>query len=286
MSARQRIVAGTAAQLSWQAVDQDGEPSDPGTTTVEVLASDGSTVIAAGTATTATGTVRTVALDPQVIDTLTITWTGANAVETVEADVVGGVFFTTASLRSKESSVSVEDDYPLATVQEARAIVETVFTRATGILFVPQFLQIPVSAAFAARRSVREVRWGRLIGPGSGYTYITGTQLANSVRIVTDGVRCSSSYDRLGVVAGMLTPPQDVVRVAKIYCRHLLTEGLSSVDFRVLAIPSPDGFMQPVATPGQSIWVTGLPVVDEVLKDYRNKARRVPRSITAGAWFA
>ena len=30
MTVRQRIVAGTAATLSWQAVDQDGEPSDPG----------------------------------------------------------------------------------------------------------------------------------------------------------------------------------------------------------------------------------------------------------------
>jgi len=59
----QRILRATAASLSWQPLDGDGEPADPGTVTVGVVSSDGATVVAAGTATSGSASdPRTAAL--------------------------------------------------------------------------------------------------------------------------------------------------------------------------------------------------------------------------------
>ena len=79
----------------------------PGTTTVAVTGSDGSTILAAGTATTVVGTTRTVAIPAQSVDELTAVWTGATATETTTHDVVGGVYFTAAQLRAAQGVSSI-----------------------------------------------------------------------------------------------------------------------------------------------------------------------------------
>ena len=284
--ARQRIVAGVAATLTWQAVDQNGEPTDPGTTTVGVVDSTGTTVLAAGTATTTSGTARTVAIAAQDIDTLTVTWTGATATGTTYVDVVGGVYFTVAALRAAHPTMADTTTYPTASIQTARAVVETVFERSVGYPFVPRLATVQVSDGFAQVRGVKRVRWAQS-ATHSPWVYEEDTaDLALSTRIIPDGVICSSNYRQLGVVCGYDQPPPDIYRHAMNYCKHLLTEATAGIDMRVMAMQDIDGAQLHLATPGLSVWVTGIPTIDEALKDYRLRHQRTPRPIRAGAWFA
>ena len=85
--ADEQIVAATAASLTWQPTGSDGEPADPGTVTVGVTRSNGTVVLADGTATSgATSTPRSVdvtAAQTASIDWLTATWkVGATVVAT------------------------------------------------------------------------------------------------------------------------------------------------------------------------------------------------------------
>jgi len=284
--ARQRIVAGVAATLTWQATDQNGEPADPGTTTVGVVDSTGTTVLAAGTATTTSGTARTVAIAAQDIDTLTVTWTGANATGTTYVDVVGGVYFTVAALRAEHKAISDTATYPTADIQAARQVVETVFERSVGYPFVPRLATVQVVDGFAAIRGAKRVRWAQS-AIRTPWVYEEDTaDLALSTRIIDDGVICSSNYRQLGVVYGYDQPPPDIYRHAMNYAKHLLTEGTSGIDMRIMAMQEMDGAQVQFATPGLSVWVTGIPTIDEALKDYRNRHRRTPRPIRSGAWFA
>ena len=160
MTARQRIVAGTAATLTWQAVDQNGEPADPGTTTVAVSGSAGTVVLAAGTATTTSGTARTVDIAAQAVDTLTVVWTGVSRTATTYVDVVGGVYFTSAQLRADQPAVANESTHPLADIIEARTITETMFDQRTDMAFVPRFAVLTTDRTARARRTgIRSVKW-------------------------------------------------------------------------------------------------------------------------------
>lgn len=281
MAVSQRVVAGTAAQLRWQAVNQDGEPSDPGLTTVQATRSDGSTVLAAGSPTVIDGTARTVEIAPQECDLLTVTWTGALAVETVEVEIVGGVYFTVAELRAHHTAVTDDVEYPAEMVRQMRQVVEVIFEHPhIGVFFVPRFMTIAPSNGMVRQRGVRTVHWVRL-DDGSFVT----SGLDDYVEISADGVQClSSAIDLVGLVAGYPAPPADVWRVAMLATRHLLTAHRTEMDFRVMSVTNPDGSRSQYATPGLSQWVTGIPEVDEVLKRYGAQARQRVGSIHTVPW--
>lgn len=281
MSARQRIVAGTVAQLSWQAVDQDGEPSDPGTTTVGVVGSDGSIIVAAGSATSTDpddASIRTVSIPAQAVDQLTATWSGASASGTTTVDVVGGVYFTTAELRAAEATVSVIADFPTALCIEKRLEVETVFEDRTGTAFVPRFkILTPDRRGLIGVSGLRSIRW---LQYWDGTFIDDATTIAQATEISASWVRCQSSIAKLGVVVGFDRPPADVIDKSMLYARHLLTGSTSGIDMRVLAQSAPDGSMVQLASPGRSFYVTGLPEIDEVLKNYKD--RTPPRPVSVG----
>ena len=96
-TANQRVIAGAAATLSFQGVDQYGEPADPGTVTVEITRADGTELVASGTATTGSGSSpRTYALTASQtaeLDRLTAVWSeSSTAIAQTEIDDVGGVY--------------------------------------------------------------------------------------------------------------------------------------------------------------------------------------------------
>ena len=284
MSVRQRIVAGTAATLSWQAADQHGEPADPGTTTVVVTRSAGSTAVASTTA-TEDGTLRTVTLpagENTGPDLLTATWTGTTAVESTTIDVAGGVYFTEAELRDHERSVSVQAEYLPADVRAQRRIVEDTFERSTGVAFVPRFSIVTPSADQVPLRAVRSVSWVLL--DDSAGTVVT-TSLDRYCEITDQAlVMLTGGVAKVGVVHGFDRPPSDVWRAAMRFCRHLLAGTNPGIDFRPMATINPDGSRDQFATPGVADWETGIPEVDAVLKDYRRRADRTPRSFRTMPW--
>lgn len=277
MTARQRIVAGVAATLTWQATDQNGEPADPGTTTVAVTGSAGTVVLAAGTATTTSGTARTVDIAAQDVDELTVVWTGATATATTYVDVVGGVYFTVDQARAAQPNIANVATFTAARVIEKRTEVATLFEQRTDMAFVPRFAALTTNKrATATRTAIRSVKWAQTV---SG-DYITDT--TELARVEQWGVRCAAHIDRVGVIFGFDTPPADVVDKAMLYCRHLLTESSSGIDMRVLATSTPDGQVTRFATPGAGKWITGIPEIDEVLIAYRDHIP--PRSVRVGGY--
>lgn len=278
MSARQRIVAGTVAQLSWQAVDQDGEPSDPGTTTVAVSTSDGTVVLAAGTATTATGTLRTVSVPAQAVDQLTATWTGATASGTTTIDVAGGVYFTTAELRAAETTVALTAEYSTARCIEKRLETETVFEERTGTAFVPRFKVLtPDRRGLVGVSGLRSIRW---LQYWDGTFTDDATTIARATEISSSWVRCQSSIAKLGVVVGFDRPPADVIDKALLYTRRLLTmTSTSGMDRHSLVTSIPDDQVGPQWVPGRPRFITGVAEVDEVLRAYMSKTPHLPARV-------
>ena len=281
MTARQRIVAGTAATLTWQAVDQDGEPADPGTTTVAVAGSARTVVLAAGTATTVSGTARTVAIAAQSLDQLTVTWTGATATATATVDVVGGVYFTTAQLRADQTSVIDTVRFTTAEIVEARTITETIFEQRTRTAFVPRFAVLTSTrGSKIARTGIRAVRWVQTV---DDTYYTTAADIEDLVTITQAGLDCAQSVERVGLSYGFDACPADVRKAAMLYTRHILAEAAASgIDMRAIATSAPDGQAFGAVTPNRANAVTGIESVDEVLRAYYYRA--AVRSVRTGGY--
>lgn len=245
MTAGQRIIAGSTATISWQAVDQDGAPSDPGVTTVAIAGSDGAAVEAAPV--TGAGTSpRSVTVLVDTPDILTVSWAGVAGSAVQAVDVAGGRFLSLAEVRAEQASIANTVTYSDDAMRGAIAVVEAMFEQSCRVAFVPRLKVVRREDAVRVPM-FRRVRW-----------------MAD--RFTPEGVMAGTWC---GVEHGFDSPPADVRRAAILAVRHLLTSGQSQVDFRVTAVVNPDGSRDQLATPGLSLWVTGLPEVDEVLKRYR-----------------
>ncbi len=130
--------------LSWQYYE-DGDPADPGTTTIGIVDGNGTEVVAPLTATSGTGTdPRTYALaavaDPTV---LTVTWTYSNGAQTDRIDVVGGWLFTEPALRAWDNSaLSDTSTYSDALLAAERERVTDDLERWTGRSWVPKYCRL------------------------------------------------------------------------------------------------------------------------------------------------
>lgn len=277
--ADQRVLAGSTATLRWQHLDQDGEPADPGTVTVGVTRADGTTVLAAGTATTADGTARTVALtaaQTSTLDLLTATWTrtaDSSTYRTLVA-VVGGFYFSVTDARASDPTLANDVKYPDGKVQAARAEVEDEFERICDVAFVPRF-----------RRAALD---------GSGRcTLLLPTPLVRRVTAVaelaSDGTSTAWTADEVGdirpshtgelhsprafpsgranvVVAwehGHDRPPDDVRQAALLRLRYRTTRPYSATLDRATSFQEEGGNTYRLDTAGAA--KTGIPDVDGVL---------------------
>jgi hypothetical protein len=267
----QRIKAATPATLTWQGVDQDGEPADPGTVTVAVSRADGSAVLPAGTATSGTGNdPRAVALtvaQTEQLDDLTVTWSAAGtAVDTTHVEIVGRFYVSVAEVRAIEDSLGDRIDDNPATIKRCRAEVETTIEQVCRQAFVPRFsvLQLPADRVLRIP-NLRAVRWTRTVPVVSGVATYNPFDPFGSIYGPwgTDGERVL-----VGVEHGLDAPPPDLKRAAIMAIRRQVMLNKSGVDPRAISYTGPSGEVQRFPTPGLGPWVTGLPYVDEVLQRY------------------
>jgi hypothetical protein len=287
---RQRILRATSALLSWQPQDADGEPSDPGTVTVQVLRSDSTELVAAGTATSgATTAARTIALSvaqTAQLDWLTAVWSVAGTVfATTTHEVVGGFFFSTADLRTVEPSTADASRDVKARILSVRAEVEAFFEEACSVAFVPRFSVASVSGGpklvLPAAR-VRAIRWMARRDFGTGaYVPVAAATVAN-YGFDPAGTINSGFYDpdgfgdyylgrgdyQVGYEHGYDAPPADVKRAALQYARAQLNQARSAIPDRATSMQLADGGSVTLATPGTGKWHTGIPAVDEVIRRY------------------
>lgn len=284
----QRILQATAGTLSWQPLDQYGEPGNPGTVTVGVVRSDGTEVIAAGTATSgATDAPRTVALtvaQTALLDVLTATWkVGADTVGVTDHLIVGGFLFSIADLRSIEPSTADASRDTAVAARRARDEVEDLFENATGVPWTPRLHLVHVLDPTGydldvGVRFARSVRWCRLWSDAETYTSLTADEIAQ-IRPAQDGaVRLPVSMTGyVQVTAGIevgyyeASPvgsqvPSDVHREAIVAARAQVNKSRSAVPDRATSMQLQDGTSVTLATPGVGNWHTGIPSVDEMLR--------------------
>ncbi|HYF71365.1 MAG TPA: hypothetical protein VD864_01015 [Nocardioides sp.] len=276
--ADQRILRGTAATLTWQPTDSVGEPAAPsGAVTVEVTSSDGTEVIAAGTATDGTGTdPRSVALTAAQtadLDELTATWTDGDSEHTTTAEIVGGYYFTVAEARASDEFLADETKVDTATIVRLRAEVEDEIERITNVAFVPRFRRRHLFSGTCSSvlltpyvRAIRSIAsyWGSTFTAWSAND-LTALHLDAVVGRVT-GYRSFAGDLLVAWEHGMDHPPADVKTAALILMREKATRPWRAVPDRATSYSGDEQGTIDLARP--TAWSTGIPDVDAVLDRY------------------
>lgn len=277
----QRIIRGTAIDLSWQQIDGTGEPSNPGTVTVTVTRADG-TVIATAAATSGSSTAaRTYALtaaQTATLDRLTANWIVSGAtVATTEIDVVNSPWFSNAELRSAEVSVANSTDFPAATITLARQQAEVFLERCCNRRFVPgyDYLTIPgnpSTSLILPGVDIRTIRSAELYDDPSASAIETLS--ATEIAAIPDSpsgviVRYSGTWNarwvKIGFEHGMIAPPLDMKRAAMQLTRHLLHKSTTHIPENATSMQSDMGWSAILVTPGVRGAHTSLPSVNEAI---------------------
>jgi hypothetical protein len=141
----QRILRGVSAVISFTNVDQNGTAvAAAGAVTVGVTRTDGTVLVAAGTATAPGGTgihqLTLTAANTALLDTLTATWTDAGdaSAHTTTVEICSGFYFSIAELRAFDDRITLAK-YPDADVLAMRFEVETDIEAICNRSFVRRF---------------------------------------------------------------------------------------------------------------------------------------------------
>lgn len=284
--ADQQILRGVAATLSWQPTDATGEPAAPaGTVTVGVTKADGTTVVAAATSTSGSGSSpRTYALAAQnALELLTVTWTdggdSSTAVQLVE--VVGGYWFTLAQAAARDEKLADQTKYPPDRVLAVRAEVEAEFEEVTKQAWVPRYRRETIRGSGHAELVLSElrprtVRSVRAYDP-DGVTYDTWSAGDIAELTLTDhgtlrrpdgATWARNSRYVVEYEHGHDRPPADLRDAAITRLRHRLNSHRSGIPDRATTLSTEGGQTFALATPGLRGFVTGIPDVDVVLGRY------------------
>lgn len=281
---RSRHLRATAVTLSWQGVDQYGEPADPGTVTVRVVGSDGTTIKAAGTATSGSSTSpRTVALtatQTAQVDTLTATWTVSGVdVATTEHDIVGGFLFSVADGRGVEKSTADQARDPADAAMAARDYVEWFIEDVCQQAFVPRFhvqRDWRHTASYRHQLSypnLRAVRWAKEWAAGTATSLTSGQCSEIPANRLGFAERPSTWWNacvevEVGYEHGMVAPPADLRREAQKLWRVVLNEARTAIPDRASSYTDPSGAIFQLARVGTERRPTGIDSVDEALRRY------------------
>lgn len=289
--ADEQILAGAAAMLTASFRDQDGDLADPsGTVTVGIVSGDGSTVVAAGTATTNAGTgLRTVALPAAsnlVPQLLTCSWTNGTVTLTTTVEVVGGYYASTKQVRDSDDVLADTRKYPAATLVAARRSVEVEFEDYCRAAFVPRYRRVRLDGSGDEEQLlpdpyVRTVRSVRIYDTDGNYTAFTAPELAaiqvNDSGIIyrTDGDTFDRGEQNIVVEYehGLDQPPADLADAFMMRLRDVVNRAHRGVPDRASTFTSDVGGTYSLLVAGRGGSITGIPDVDVAL---RRHSRRIP----------
>lgn len=274
-----RVLQGAASTIS-ATFYLDGVATDPtpDSATVHITRSDGTDVVAAGTAGTGAGTGKfTYALLPAhtaLLDTLTVRWTTVNLGSiTTTVEVVGGFLFAISEARALKP-LDNTTDYPAAKIAEYRTLAEDAFEEACGVAFVPRYtretVETPASGSLVTRwPRVRAIRAASVDGDALTVDDLTGVIGDRYGVVHRDAVwGGTSTYTQtvVGYEHGFDRPPPRVSRAVLLLAKAWLVRG--PVDERTTSMSTDEGTFS-LATPGLRGSVFGIPEVDQVVSEYR-----------------
>jgi hypothetical protein len=285
--ADQQALRGAPATLSFQYLDTEGEPADPGTVTVGVNRADGTVLVAAGAGTSGTGTApRTfplTAVQTATLDQLTATWvrTADNTTFTTVIEVVGGYYFDIAAARASDPALVDDVKYPNATILAERPEVEAEFERICQVAFVPRYrrqrldgtgaswLLLPtpeprrVSAVSETDSAGTTTAWDA--SEVAAIRFGTTSKLTSPLRDFPCGVRnVTVAWEH-----GLDRPPAEVRAKAMVRLRYRCIEPFTAIPDRATSFQVEGGSVYRLDTPGAAR--TGIPEIDAVLHRYSRR---------------
>lgn len=265
----ERILQNTPGTLSQQWYE-DGAAVDPGTVTLGITRADGTTLLAAGTGTSGTGSnPRTYSLNTTqtaLLDRFTVTWTSTSKGTLVSyVEVVGGFLFSLSELSAEVTGSTAT--YTAAEKAAARLYAETQLEQACGVAFVPRYELETLSGSGTSTlvlkwprvRAVRSVVW-TYNGVETALTSGDLSLLMRSSSGFVSGYSWTAGYDwRIGYEHGHDFPSPGASEAALVLAKHKLIRG--PIDERATQRPSEFGPVN-LATPGMFGSLFGIRVVD------------------------
>lgn len=274
-------------QMSWYG---DGALIDPGTVTIGIVNARGSTVVAAGTATTGTGAAaRSYALTAALAascDLYTVTWTPAATygAQVQEVEIIGEHLFTLDDLETWDNSAVTAAGISQARMERMRRRLMDEFQEICGVSFVPRYRLVELDGSgrsdmLLPNLRVLTIRSIEYRESGSAtWTSFTADELADvkldawgRIRRETLGSFSRGVLNwRIGYEHGWKTVPADINDAALTAARYLVVP--SNLSSRALQQSADFGTIQ-LATAGRHGDFYGIPAVDSVLD---RRSERVP----------
>jgi hypothetical protein len=270
----ERILQLTPGTLSQQWYE-DGVAVDPGTVTIGITRADGTTLVAAGTGTTGTGTAaRTYSLTTThtaLLDRLTVTWTSTSkGTLTGYLEVRGGFLFSLAEApraRPAQRHRQVPDRRARGDADDGRGGDRARIRHRARPAYTlePRRMRDGMIVTRTPLRALRSLSYTSA-GVTTAYTSQQLAALTLEDWAITGawGWGCRTSQVTVGYEYGLDTPPGRLRQAAIRLARQWLVSG--PVDDRALGAASPDGnFSFGLATPGRGGSVFGLPELDAIV---------------------
>jgi hypothetical protein len=196
-------------------------------------------------------------------------------------EVVGGTIGSIAELIASQKTLGAES---VPAVLQARSEVEDMFTNALRRSPLPRFYRERCSGRdmrglLVTWPDVHRVIWCRLYEDTIASTPLTGPEVVavvedpvgSGVLVRTDGnvwpwgrANVEVAYEH-----GYRSMPADLRSKMHHAVRAQVTGNKTGISDRAMSYSPPEGGNVVLATPGLSIWVTGIPGIDECIKRYR-----------------
>ena len=256
-----------------------------GSVTIGIVDEGGTTVVAAGTATTSAGSgVYTYSLAGQSnLKRLTATWSGTwgSAMEfTTTAEVVGNFYTTPAEVRALDMIVGESATFPAAEIVDAIEYATEIIDDYVGAPFVQRYQRDVLNGSGSQvlrlpKMFPKTILAATIDGTALSASEITDTAVFDDGTIQRkDGVWSYTTPGKLVIVdsehGAATTAPNDIRWCARTLARYHLLEQVSRIPDRAISVQSEFGQIQ-LAQPGMNR-PTPLPDVNVVLNRHRHRA--------------
>ena len=275
----QRILRQTGAAIS-VTVYVDGTATDPSpdSATIKVEREDGTTLVAAGTATINAGTgVFTFNLTPThtaSLDVLKATWTytrAGNAEQLVTYhEVVGGLICSLSQIDAALNKGGTASSYALADKQTARDIATEEFEKDCGVAFAPRYrrvkldgdgtydVMLPVPRPLAVTAATVD---------GAAISDLADLELYDTGLVYRPTSWAAGRRNvQLKVEHGFPTPPADIADAAATAAASALKDG--PFDDRGYGVTDEGGAVR-LLTAGVQSAMSSIPKVEAALRRHR-----------------
>ena len=279
------IIRDAAETLSVTFYSGESATDADGSVTLGIVDAGGTTVVAAGTATTSAGSgVYTYVLAAQSdLKRLTATWSGtfggnAMTFDTVH-EIVGGHYTTPAEVRSMDSISGESSTFPASDIVEAITYATSIIDDYCGTSFVQRYHRDTLNGTSTDTIRVAQMFPKTLLSATIDGTALSGSKL-NEVALFDDGTLVRKSdvwtFTQPGnkvvieyEAGASKSAAADLRWCAKTIARYWILEQVSRIPDRAISVQSEFGQIQ-LAQPGMNR-PTPLPDVNVVLNRHRHR---------------